>query len=184
MSAYSRMNLKNEHNNSFNWNKFRLRYEGATLYECIPSTIHLLMEKNEEKSKLKWKINELKNKEFIFALVRFLSPRFDIWRLRSSGQFFSLWLNYCDSVCLQAYVSVCSHRCDQGRNPNQSNCIITLLNPPLFHRIMKTCVKRLGWQMTASASHCKKKKKNPASLSRDWSGYLSARTQPINVPLA
>ena len=106
MSAYSRMNLKNEHNNSFNRNKFRLRYEGATLYECIPSTIHLLMEKNEEKSKLKWKINELKNKEFIFALVRFLSPRFDIWRLRSSGQFFSLWLNLL-RFCLFAGLRVC-----------------------------------------------------------------------------
>lgn len=39
---------ENEHNISFNRKIFKLRYEGAILCECSPSTIHWLMEKKKK----------------------------------------------------------------------------------------------------------------------------------------
>lgn len=88
------------------------------------------------------------------------------------------WLQACDYACIP--VRACHS--DHCWNPNQSNATL-YHNPPkslLFHRIMRTCVKRLGWQMTASASFCK----NPTLLSRDSSGYLSPCTQLNNMSLA
>lgn len=55
------------------------------------------------------------------------------------------------NTVVAASTPVCACYDDQVWNPDLTlHCLITLHNP-LFHRIVRTYVKRLAWQMTASA---------------------------------